>query len=139
VIAVRTNVRGEDDYLYRLRMPLSAMRSLFVGYIGEANSLLSAPRFYNTITVNCTTLVYHMMKRIIGYLPLDYRILLTGYLPSYVHKIGGLDQRYSLAELRKLGRITERAKQSGRSDTFSEDIRRGIPVIDPASLPASAD
>jgi hypothetical protein len=139
VIAVRTNVRGEDDYLYRLRMPLSAMRSLFVGYIGEANSLISAPRFYNTITVNCTTLVYHMMKRIIGYLPLDYRILLTGYLPSYVHKIGGLDQRYSLPELRKLGRITDRAKQSGRSDTFSEDIRRGIPVIDPASLPPSVD
>jgi len=120
-------------------MPLSAMRSLFLGYIGQANGLISAPRFYNTITVNCTTLVYHMMKRIIGHLPLNYRILLDGYLPGYVHQVGGLDQRYSLEELRALGHITDRARRSGRSDSFSEDIRRGIPVIDIASLPPSAD
>jgi Domain of unknown function (DUF4105) len=135
VIRVRTNVRGEDDYLYRLRMPLSAMRSLFLGYIGEANSLVATPRFYNTITVNCTTLVYHMMNRIIGYLPINYRILLTGYLPTYVYEIGGLDLRYPLAELRLMGHITDRAKQSGDSSTFSADIRRGIPMLDPASLP----
>src|SRR6202040_2068261 len=61
VIRVRTNVRGEDDYLYRIQMPVSAMRSLFVAYIDEANSLVQAPRFYNTVTANCATLTYHMM------------------------------------------------------------------------------
>jgi hypothetical protein len=135
VIRVRTNVRGEDDYLYRIRIPLSAMRSLFVGYIGEANSLLQTPRFYNTITINCTTLVYHMLKRIVGYLPLDYRLLFSGYLPGYVYQVGGLDHRHSLDELRKLGRITDRARQSDHSDTFSADIRRGIPELSPADLP----
>jgi hypothetical protein len=139
VIRVRTNVRGEDDYLYRVRMPLPAMRSLFLGYIQQADSLVNAPRFYNTITVNCTTLVYHMMTRIVGYLPWSYRLLFTGYLPAYVYQVGGLDQRYSLEELRALGRITERARQSDRSATFSEDIRRGIPVIDPATLPPAAN
>jgi hypothetical protein len=131
VIRVRTNVRGEDDYLYRLRMPVSAMRSLFLGYVGEANSLIDAPRFYNTITANCTTLVYHMMKRIVGYLPLNYRILLDGYLPGYVYEVGGLDKRYTLEQLRTFGRITERARQSGDSPNFSTDIRRGIPALDP--------
>jgi hypothetical protein len=135
VIAVRTNVRGEDDYLYRVRMPLSAMRSLFLAYVDQANSLLTTPRFYNTITANCTTLVYHMVTRIVGYLPLSYRLLLTGYLPAYVYRVGGLDLRYTLQQLRVMGRITDRAKQSGRSETFSADIRRGIPDIDPASLP----
>ena len=134
VIRVRTNVRGEDVYLYRIRMPLPAMRSLFLGYVEQADALVNEPRFYNTITVNCTTLVYHMMKRIVGYLPWSYRLLLTGYLPAYVHRVGGLDQRYSLAELRALGQITERAKLSDRSDTFSEDIRRGIPPLDPAPV-----
>jgi hypothetical protein len=127
VIRVRTNVRGEDDYLYRIRMPLSDMRSLFLAYIDEANTLVRAPRFYNTITVNCTTLVYHMMKRIVGYLPMDYRLLLSGYLPEYVYRVGGLDNRYSLAALRAFGRITDRAKQADRSDAFSADIRKGIP------------
>jgi hypothetical protein len=132
VIRVRTNVRGEDDYLYRIRMPLPALRSLFLGYVEQADRLVNEPRFYNTITVNCTTLVYHMMKRIVGYLPWSYRLLFTGYLPAYVYRVGGLDQRYSLAELRRLGRITDRAKHSDRSHTFSVDIRRGIPVIEPS-------
>ena len=131
VIRVRTNVRGEDDYLYRIRMPVSAMRLLFLGYVGEANSLVRTPRFYNTITVNCTTLVYHMMKRIVGYLPLDYRLIFSGYLPEYVYSVGGLDQRYSFQELRAYGRITDRAKKADRSDAFSADIRQGIPGIGP--------
>ena len=139
VVRVRTNIRGEDDYLYRIRMPLSAMRSLFLGYVEQADRLVDTPRFYNTITVNCTTLVYHMMKRIVGYLPWSYRLLFTGYLPAYVYRVGGLDQRFALEELRALGRITDRARQSDRSDTFSADIRKGIPGIDPADLPAAAD
>ena len=127
VIRVRTNVRGEDTYLYRLRMPVSAMRSLLLGYIDEANTLVRTPRFYNTVTVNCTTLVYQMMQRIVGYLPLSYRLIFSGYLPEYVYRVGGLDQRYSIKELRALGRISERARGAERSDTFSADIRRGIP------------
>lgn len=127
VVRLRTNVRGEDDYLYRLQLPQHAMQSLFLGYVGEANSLVDSPRFYNTVTVNCTTLVYHMMKRIVGRLPLDYRLLLSGYLPEYVYRVGGLDRRYSLEELRERGRITERAKISDRSESFSADIRGGIP------------
>src|SRR3984957_3395097 len=132
VIRVRTNVRGEDDYHSRIRMRLAAMRSLFLSYTDEANTLVAKPRFYNTITVNCTMLVYHMMKRIVGYLPWSYRLLLTGYLPTYVYRVGGLDQR------RTLGRITLRARQADRSDAFSADIRRGIPRLDPAELPADA-
>jgi hypothetical protein len=138
-IRVRTNIRGEDDYLYRIRMPVSAMRSLFLGYVEQADNLLDTPRFYNTITVNCTTLVYHMMQRIVGYLPWSYRLLFTGYLPAYVYRVGGLDQRFTLEELRTLGRITDRARQSDRSSTFSADIRRGIPAIDPRELPPAAD
>jgi len=53
VIRVRTNVRGEDDFLYRLVMTVPTMRSLFLGYVDEANRLVRSPRFYNTITVNC--------------------------------------------------------------------------------------
>jgi Domain of unknown function (DUF4105) len=134
-VRVRTNVRREEAYLYRLRLPVSAMRSLFLGYVEEINALVRAPRFYNTITVNCTTLIYHMMKRIVGYLPLSYRLLLSGYLPAYVYGVGGLDPRYSLQELQMQGRITLRARQADRSVDFSRLIRDGIPNLvspDPA-------
>jgi len=131
VVRVRTNVRGEDDYLYHIRMPVEHMRSLFLAYVNEANTLVNTPRWYNTITVNCTTLVYHMMNRIVGTLPLDYRLLFSGYLPEYVYKVGGLDPRYSLEQLRTFGRITERARTADQSATFSQDIRQGIPPLPP--------
>ncbi len=129
VVRVRTNVRGEDAYLYRVRMALPDIRSLFLAYVDEANALANAPRFYHTITGNCTTLVYQMMKRIVGHLPFDYRVLLSGYMPEYVHSVGGLDGNFPLEELRALGNISERARKADESETFSADIRRGVPVL----------
>ncbi len=129
VVRVRTNVRREDAYLYRLRMAVPAIRSLFLAYVGEANALVHAPRFYHTITGNCTTLVYQMMKRIVGRLPFDYRVLLSGYMPEYVYNVGGLDRNFPLEELRALGYISERARRADGSETFSADIRRGVPPL----------
>ena len=127
VIRLRTNVRDEDVYLYRLRMPPEHRRALFLAYIAEANELSRTPRFYNTLSTNCTTLVYRMMRRIVGRLPLDFRLLLSGYLPGYVYRVGALDSRYPLSELKVFGRIGARARRSDRSPGFSADIRTGIP------------
>ncbi len=98
---------------------------MFLAYVDEANALVHAPRFYHTITGNCTTLVYQMMKRIVGHLPFDYRVLLSGYMPEYVYSVGGLDRNFPLEELRALGYISERARKADSSETFSADIRRG--------------
>ncbi len=117
VIRVRTNVRGEQAYLYRIRMPVPAMRSLFLSYVEQANALVRTPRFYNTITVNCTTLVYQMMERIVGYLPLSYRLILSGYLPEYVYGVGGLDQRYALRGTAHT-RVHHRTRQKSRSQRY---------------------
>ena len=135
VVHLRTNVRLEDAYLYRIRMPIAAVRALFLAYINEANTLVRAPRFYHTIATNCTTLVYQMMKRIIGGLPFSYRVLFSGYMPEYVHSIAALDPRYPLEELRALGYISERAKEAGRNDAFSADIRRGVPALEAGGEP----
>jgi Domain of unknown function (DUF4105) len=138
VIRVRTNIRGEEDYLYRVQLPVSAMRSLFLAYVEHANSLVHTPRFYNTINVNCTTLIYHMMKHIVGHLPWDFRLLFSGYLPGYVYRVGGLDARYTLEELRAFGRITECARRSDRSATFSAAIRQGVPSLQSVGGQAAA-
>jgi hypothetical protein len=137
VVRLRTNIRGEDDYLFHLRLPVSAMRSLFCAYLAQANSLMDTPRFYNTITVNCTTLVYHMMRHIVGRLPYSLRLVFSGFLPGYVYSVGGLDQRYTLGQLRAFGRITERARRSDRSASFSQDIRAEIPVLPVAAVTVS--
>ncbi|MGA7437865.1 MAG: DUF4105 domain-containing protein [Luteibacter sp.] len=140
IIRVRTNVRGEDDYLFPLRMPREAMRSLFVSYVSAANRLVVAPRFYNTVTSNCTTIVYRMARRIDDGLPMDIRLLLTGYLPEYLMDNGALDKRMPVDEWRRLGRITDRARASHADDDFSAVIRQGVPpaVLSDAS-PSSGD
>ena len=126
-VAVRPNIRGEDTFLYRIDMPEHIRRQLFLSYIEQANQLLDEPRFYNTVTANCTTLVFGMMQHISGGLPLDSRLLLTGYLPSYVDELDGLIQGFDLAQLRSAGRITERSKQARNSANYSKIIRQGVP------------
>jgi hypothetical protein len=140
IIRVRTNVRGEDDYLFPLRMPPDAMRSLFVSYVDAANHLVDRPRFYNTVTSNCTTIVYRMARRIDSGLPMDIRLLLTGYLPEYLMDNGALDRRMPVDEWRRLGRITDRARASGPADDFSAVIRQGVPpAVVPEASPSSGD
>jgi hypothetical protein len=127
IVLLRTNARREDTYLFRLAISTEAGRALFLAYVEEANSLVRAPRFYHTISGNCTTLVYCKLRRILGRLPFSYRVLLSGYLPEYLYDVRLLDRRYRLAELRALGYISERARRSGDSAGFSADIRQGVP------------
>jgi hypothetical protein len=123
VIRVRTNVRGETDHLYRLRMSKPAMHALFLSYVKQANELAAKPAFYSTVTSNCVTIVYGMAKQINPGLPYDYRLLLTAYLPGYLYEAGALDQRYPLSVLTAQGDITARARAVGPEGDFSKAIR----------------
>jgi hypothetical protein len=129
IVRLRTNVRREQTYLFRLNLEPAVMRALFLAYVAEANALVSEPRFYHTITGNCTTVLYGMLRRIVRRLPFSYRVLLSGYMPEYFYGVGYLDQRYPLEELRALGYVSERGRLADASPTYSTDIRRGIPRL----------
>ncbi|HTV97455.1 MAG TPA: DUF4105 domain-containing protein [Steroidobacteraceae bacterium] len=129
IVRLRTNVRREDTYLFRLNLPREATRALFLSYLQAANELVRRPRFYHTIRGNCTTVLYCMLRRILGRLPFSYRVLLSGYMPEYFYGVGRLDQRYPLETLRTLGYISERARAADQSPSFSADIRAGIPPL----------
>jgi hypothetical protein len=84
LISIRSNVRGEDARLCRLQMSSESGALLFREYLGEANDLARMPRFYNTATSNCTTLVFDMVRVIHPGLPLDYRGALQRKQPHRV-------------------------------------------------------
>jgi hypothetical protein len=130
IVRLRSNVRGEDVYLYRIALPSAAMRSLFLAYLAEADTLRRTPAWYNTATANCTTMVFEMMRHIVSGLPLDYRLLLSGYLPEYLHEVGGLTPGYTVEQLRSAGRINERAHAADQAADFSQRIRAGVPGIE---------
>lgn len=135
ILAVRTNVRGEDVYLYRVHMPQPAMQSLFMAYVRQGDALAQQPRFYHTLIANCTTIVWQLARSVGQGLPLDWRLLASGYLPEYLYSLGALTPGVPLEALRADGRITERAQQwqapPGSSDAqasadFSRYIRAGL-------------
>lgn len=127
VVGVRSNVRGEDVQLYRLRMPPDAARTLLLEYVRDANRLSEHPSFYNSITTNCTTTVVKMMRAVGDTIPLDWRLIVNGYLPDYAYERGALDTRKTLPELRQAAHIDERAKTVGLTQDFSRLIRVGVP------------
>lgn len=128
VVGVRSNIRGEDVHMFRLRPPVKGMQELMREYVQDANSLAEKPQWYNSLTTNCTTVVFKMITAFDDRIPLDWRVILNGYLPEYVYGRGGLNTDHTVDELRELGLITERAKANGLNDQFSHAIREGVPV-----------
>jgi len=128
VVRLRSNIRGEDVRIYRLRMAPTNAQRLLGEYLEEANDLASTPRFYNTLTSNCTTLIFEMVREIHPLLPLDARILLAGYLPNYVYALGAIDTSMPFEQLRNLSRIHDKAARADADPDFSAKIREGIPL-----------
>ena len=130
IVRTRSNARGEDVYLYRLQMSQENVRALFLEYLKAANKLRRAPRFYNTLTSNCTTIVFELARLIAPALPMDYRLLLSGHFAEYVYDLHGLTPGYRYGELQALGHINERALASDASgNDFSTSIRQGMPGV----------
>ena len=123
VVRLRSNVRGEDVRLYRLRTPPKEARVLLLQYVEDSNALAAKPAFYNSITTNCTTAVAKMVRAAGGTLPLDWRLIVNGYLPGYLYGLGALDANYPLSEMTTLARIDKAAREADRSPDFNRWIQ----------------
>jgi hypothetical protein len=127
VVGVRSNVRGEDVQIYRLRTAPEVARPILMEYVHDANALSSTPKFYNSIVTNCTTAVVKMIAAAGDKIPFDWRLIVNGYLPEYAYSLGALDNRLSLTELRTLAHIDKRANKAGLAADYSRIIRVGVP------------
>ncbi|WP_436119372.1 Lnb N-terminal periplasmic domain-containing protein [Phyllobacterium sp. LjRoot231] len=128
VVGVRSNFRGEDVQIYRLRASPEAARALLLEYVLDANALSTSPEFYNSITTNCTTTIVKMMRAVGDVVPFDWRLIVNGYLPEYAYDRGALDTSLPLADLRERAHIDERAKAAGLSPDFARLIRVDVPT-----------
>lgn len=123
IIHLRSNVRKEDVYLYPLEMPQAGMRALFLSYVETGNALAQKPKFYNTLTTNCTTVVFQLVRMLDPGLPLDYRILLSGLLPGYIFDHQGYRTGLSFEDFRARASISRLGLAAGDGDDFSAAIR----------------
>jgi Domain of unknown function (DUF4105) len=121
-------VRNEQIQLYRLRAPPERARALLVEYIKQANDLAINPRFYNTLTTNCTTAIFDMMHSVTSSIPFDWRVILTGHLPDYLYEHAAVDTRIPIEELRERADVTGRVEEGLTEVEFSSRIREGVPA-----------
>jgi hypothetical protein len=129
LIGVRTNMRHERVYLYRLQAAAQAPRLLLLSYLEKANALAKTPEFYNTLADNCTSNVISRVAAMPGSAgrpPYSWKLLLSGYTDSYAYDLGRLDHNLPFPELKLRSRIVHGTEASIGSD-FSSVIRTSFP------------
>jgi hypothetical protein len=130
VIRLRTNYRQsppEDVYLFRVVGPIENGRRVFLDYMRDINQLRERPRFYNTLTTNCTTMILAHTTVNPGHLPYSWKVLLSGYTPEYAYEMGRLDQGLPFEELKRRAHVNAAAQAADRGPDFSRRIRAGLP------------
>jgi hypothetical protein len=128
VVKLRTDVRGEDVYVYRLRPTKANARALLVDYLEAMNELAAEPGWYNALTTNCTTTIRQRVMHAGGKLAPSWKLLANGHLPELLYERGSFDQSLPFAELRAASRINERARAVRPGERFSAKIREGLPM-----------
>ena len=147
IIYTRSNTRGEQVYLFPIsRLQQREVKALFESYLSAADELNKKPAWYNTLTSNCTNIIFYMARIVSGdRLPWDYRIWVSGWLPNYLYNVGMLDANpektgqpwsmdtwYERTHINPKVRGFQNSSDIHNSD-FSTQIRQGIPI------PALAD
>ena len=127
VIRLRTNYRGEQVYLYRLKGSREIARQVFLDYFKTINQLRTQPQWYNVLTDNCTTQVHAHTYPFAKKVRWDWRILANGYVDELMYEVGSIDRSLPFNELKMRSLINDKAKAADTNANFSELIRVGLP------------
>ena len=130
VVRVRTNYRKsppEEVYVFRVVGSPENARRVFLDYMRDINTLREHPRFYNTVTTNCTTMILAHTTVNTGHLPYSWKILLSGYTPEYAYDRGRLERSLPFEELKRRGHVNALAQAADKAADFSQRIRTGVP------------
>ena len=119
---------NEDVRLYRLRLDPAAARAFLLEYVDRANDLAAHPRFYDTLTTNCTTTIFQMARALRATLPLDWRIVLNGYLPAYLYRVAAVDTSIPLDDLIARAKVSDRIEPGLDEVAFGQRLREGVPI-----------
>jgi hypothetical protein len=131
VVRLRTNVRGEDVYVYRLDLSPADARVLLLRYLEEINQLRERPQWYNALTGNCTTAIQRLAWSGTRRSWWSWKLLLNGYFDELAYDIGAIDRSLPFSVLKAKSHINERAKAAAADPHFSVRIRDGLPQMSP--------
>lgn len=127
-IVRRTHFLDHDLYLYPLVAPPGEVREVFLRMLRTANELTHKPRFYHSVTDNCTSrLMKHANEvRPGSFLPFIPAQVLPGLSDGVLYRKGWIDTNVPLERLRDHYNVREKAEEFRDEPGFSERIREGM-------------
>ncbi|WP_420414492.1 DUF4105 domain-containing protein [Roseibium sp.] len=125
IIKLRTDVRKETVSLFPVNLTMEQKQDLFLSYVALAQDLAAKPAFYNTLTANCTTVVFQLANTLWPKMPLDWRLVLSGHVPDYLQRLGVLVGIQSMEERWQSALLPDTSGLLMAGQTFSEIIRTG--------------
>jgi hypothetical protein len=145
LIALRTNYRREDVYMFPSTLSREKLRELLLDVLRRANELAEKPEFYMTISDNCTTaLIRHLDDVRDKPIRCSIDLLLNGYIPRLAYERGDLPTDAPLEVVMQRYAISAKAQAAGVGPDFSQRIRKGLgrvtntpDDVDRGSTPAS--
>ena len=130
IVYTRSNIRGEQVYFFPVKMSKTEQIALFEEYLHQADELARQPKWYNTLTSNCTTLVFDMVQAVSPQkLPMDYRLFASGYLPNYLYDLNAISHQWNLHTWYQRAHVNPKVSgmKNISSAEYSRLIRRGLP------------
>jgi hypothetical protein len=125
IVRLRTNIRRQRVYLYRLRLPTENLRRLLFDYVRRVEMLATAPAWYNSVTSNCTTNLFYRGHASVPWW-MKPGIFLNGFSARTMYRLGFLSDNLPFKELQARCAIREQALAADEAADFSQHIRAQI-------------
>lgn len=129
LVRVRTNFRGEDVYLYRVKVSPETARKLFVVYLERINQLADRPEFYHLLSNSCTINMVRYANAIGRRGRFDIRHYLNGLFDTFLYDTRRIATNLPFDELRRRSHINPAALAAGERSDFSARIRETLPSV----------
>lgn len=123
IVRLRTDIREEQVSVYPITIDPPRRRALFQSFVDLGNDLDRQPRWYNTLTANCTTVPYQLVARLSDRVVPDPRIILSGRLPGYLRDLGVLRPEMTEAAILQRARLGKLGPATPDGAEFSRRIR----------------
>ncbi|MEI7749984.1 MAG: DUF4105 domain-containing protein [Candidatus Moraniibacteriota bacterium] len=126
-VMVRANVRKHEVYLYPVKATPEKARAMLLDMLTTMNDLAIHPRWYNTLTANCTSLLAGHVNHVTPYrLPFwSWQFLFTGHADELALSSGLLATDLSIDDARAKYDITAVSRAIGDVENYSDLIRQG--------------
>lgn len=115
---------GETVRMYPLTLDRAQSQRLFISLLHDSNEMAKKPRFYNTLTANCTNVLARLANDAkAGSVPYGLAWNLPGLSDGFMKKIGYIADTGSLEEMKGAHDLTPKVEEIR---TFGKDTDAGF-------------